>query len=224
MSYTRRIVCLANSKKMTGRCVAGLEVVGSSLKGWIRPVSARATEEVSLDERRYENGQDVQLLDIVEIQFLEPRPHTCQVENHLIDDAEHWRHIGSFESGKLASHATHSGPLWLDVSSSYNGTSDRIPVADADRLDHSLKLVQPDALRIWVGRGYKKRQVRAAFQLGKAHYNLGVTDTKVEARYLAMKDGEYAYPTKAVMCVSLGEPFDGYRYKLVASIIDLPQQ
>jgi len=219
--YTHRIVCLANSKKMSGRCVAGLEVVGSDLKGWIRPVSARPTEEVSLDERRYENGQDVQLLDIVEIRFREARPHACQVENHLIDDTEHWQRIGTFESRKLAAHATRSGPLWLDVNSSYSGTNDRIPVADADRLDHSLKLVQPDALRILVGRGYKKRQVRAAFQLGESHYNLGVTDTKVESRYLGMKDGEYAYPTRAVMCVSLGEPFDGYRYKLVASIIDL---
>lgn len=221
MTYTRRIVCLANSKKMSGRCVAGLEVVGSKLGGWIRPVSARQTEEVSLDERRYENGQDVQLLDIVDIRFIEARPHACQVENHLIDDTEHWRFIGRFESGKLVDHAIRSGPLWLDVSSSYSGVNDRIPVADADHLDHSLKLVQPEALRILVGRGYRKRQVRAAFELEKLQYNFGVTDTKIEARYLAMKDGEYAYPAKAVACISLGEPFEGYRYKLVASIIDL---
>lgn len=222
MAYTRRIVCLANSRKESGRCVAGLEVDGSSLKGWIRPVSAREKGEVSLDERRYENGQDVQLLDVVDIRFVEPRPQGCQVENHLIDDTEHWQLVGKFDSSKLVAGATRTDPLWLDVGSSYGGSNDRIPVADADRLDHSLKLVQPDALRIWVGTGYRKRQVRAVFQLGKAQYNLGVTDTKIEARYLAMKDGEYGYPAKTVACISLGEPFKGYRYKLVASIVDLP--
>ncbi len=194
MPYKRRIVCLANSRKESGRCVAGLEIVESGLKGWIRPVSGREKGELSLDERRYENGQDVQLLDIIDIRFVEPRPHGCQVENHLIED----------------------------VSSSYGGSNDRIPVVDADYLDHSLKLVQPEALRIWVGKGYRKRQVRAVFQLGKVQYNLGVTDTKIEARYLAMKDGEYDYSAKAVACISLGEPFKEYRYKLVASIVDLP--
>ncbi len=215
-------MCLANSRKESGRCVAGLEIVESGLKGWIRPVSSREKGEVSLDERRYENGQDVQLLDIVDIRFVEPRPHGCQVENHLIDDTEHWQLVSRFESGNLVDGASRAGPLWLDVSSSYGGSNDRIPVVDADRLDHSLKLVQPEALRIWVGTGYRKRQVRAVFQLGKVQYNLGVTDTKIEARYLAMKDGEYDYPAKAVACISLGEPFKGYRYKLVASIVDLP--
>lgn len=222
MAYTRRIVCLANSRKQSGRCVAGIEVAGSGSKSWIRPVSARPTEELSLEERRYENGQDVQLLDIMDVPLLEPRPHGCQVENHVIDDTQHWRRVGKLDGQELREYATSNGPLWLDRGSSSNGTNDRVPLAEADRLDHSLRLVRPQGLRIRVLRTYNKRQVRAAFQLGTSQYDLVVTDTKIEARYLEMSDGEYPYPAESVVCISLGEPFGGYRYKLVASIIDLP--
>jgi len=200
--------------------VAGLELAGSTLEVWIRPVSARVTEEVSLEERRYEDGQDVQLLDIVDVPLLEARPHGCQVENHLIDDTQHWRRVGRFDNQKLRE-ATDDRPLWLDHGSSSNGTSDRVRVAEADRLDHSLRLIRPEGLRIRVLRTFNKRQVRAAFQLGDSPYDLVVTDTKVEARYLAKPDGEYPYPVQTVACISLGEPFGGYRYKLVASIIEL---
>src|SRR5207249_3949288 len=128
--------------KQSGRCVAGIELAGSELKDWIRPVSARPTEELSLEERRYEDGQDVQLLDIVDVPLLEPRPHACQVENHVIDDTQHWRCVGRLDSQKLLD-ATDDGPLWLDHGSSSNGTSDRVRVGEADRLDRSLRLVRP---------------------------------------------------------------------------------
>jgi|ERR1041385_8788902 hypothetical protein len=223
MAYTHRIVCLANSRKPGGSCVAGLEVTGPGLGKWIRPISARPTEEVSLEERRYQNGQDVQLLDVVDIDFLEHRPHSCQVENHVIDDNVHWRLVGKLPNNQLRAHATAVGPLWLDASSSGKGLNDRVHGADADKLDHSLKLVLPGALRIRVVTAYGKRQVRAAFDLGEHQYDLTVTDPTLETRYLAKADGEFPYPGEAVACISLGEPYkDGYRYKLVASIIDLP--
>src|SRR5688572_20697011 len=65
MGGTKRIVCLANSRKLSGRCVAGIEIVDSQLSGWIRPVSVRQSHEVSEIEREYRDGSDPQVLDIV---------------------------------------------------------------------------------------------------------------------------------------------------------------
>ena len=47
MSVVKRIVCLANSHKLTGRCVAGKELRDGRSVTWIQPVSARENEEVS---------------------------------------------------------------------------------------------------------------------------------------------------------------------------------
>jgi hypothetical protein len=48
---TKRIICLANSRKLSGRCLAGREFVDGCAGDWIRPVSSREHEEVSERER-----------------------------------------------------------------------------------------------------------------------------------------------------------------------------
>ena len=69
-AYEKTIVCLANSRKLSGRCIAGKELVNSGYGSWIRPVSHRPTEEISEEERRFENGDDPQILDRISIQLI----------------------------------------------------------------------------------------------------------------------------------------------------------
>jgi hypothetical protein len=54
------------------------------------------------------------------------------------------------------------------------------------------------------------------------HYCLAVTDPLAESKYLVAQNGTYQVQD-AVVCVSLAEPFHGFAYKLVASIIT-PEQ
>ena len=89
MRYLKRIICLANSRKMSGRCVAGLELEGGQISGWIRPVSSRPNGEILLYDQNLVDGSK-DLLDILEIPMLEPCPDGCQTENHLIDGEHYW--------------------------------------------------------------------------------------------------------------------------------------
>ncbi|MBN1299548.1 MAG: DUF4338 domain-containing protein [Actinobacteria bacterium] len=63
----KEIICLANSRKISGRCIAGKDLESFS---WIRPISERDTHEISEEDRRYQNGEMPQLLDIIKINFM----------------------------------------------------------------------------------------------------------------------------------------------------------
>lgn len=56
MIATKRIVCLANSRKLAGRCIAGREWSTAGAGDWVRPVSKREHGDVGEYERQYEDG------------------------------------------------------------------------------------------------------------------------------------------------------------------------
>src|SRR5690242_4940306 len=78
VSYVKRMVCLANSYKTGGRCIAGKEVLANGYGGWLRPISARASAEVWPAESRYENYATPQLLDIIDVPLLNAAAHNHQ--------------------------------------------------------------------------------------------------------------------------------------------------
>jgi hypothetical protein len=150
-SYVLRIVCLANSRKTSGRCIAGKEITSGAIGQWIRPVSDRPTGELSEAERRFQDGTDPKLLDVLDILMIEPRSHGYQTENHVIDPEVYWTLVRRATSAELAAAVdVVRGPLWDNQSSSYNGEHDRVEEAAAVRHGNSLKLVNVDDLTISV--------------------------------------------------------------------------
>src|SRR5437868_5121823 len=92
MATFKQLVCLANSRKKGGRCVAG--IVQGSQTEWIRPVSARPEHEVSQTERQYNDRSDPRVLDIISIPLLQPQADRYQSENWLLDPDSRWRKVG----------------------------------------------------------------------------------------------------------------------------------
>ncbi|MBX3234599.1 MAG: hypothetical protein KF814_00485 [Nitrospiraceae bacterium] len=223
MAIIKRIVCLANSRKLHGRCIAGRELVGGKPVGWIRPVSDREREEVSEYERQYEDGSDPILLDVIEVPLAEPRPKGYQQENWLLDPAQYWVKMGRFAWNDLTHLADTRGPLWLNVHHTYNGLNDEIPLEQAQAIRSSLKLIHVDGVELHVFRtggvfGNPKRRVQARFQFAGDDYRLWVTDPVIERDYLAQGDGVYTLKY-CYLTISLGEPYNGNCYKLVAAVI-----
>lgn len=219
----KRIVCLANSRKLNGRCIAGLELLEEGPGSWIRPVSAREHEEVSEYERQYEDGSDPQVLDVIEVPLLEPRANPYQPENWLLDPEEYWARVDRFPAADLDGLVDGGGALWLNGNHTYNGRNDQIPIDRATEADSSIKLIRVDDMHLKVfvpgeAFGNTKRRVQAGFRWGGDEYWLWVTDPIVERAYLGGQDGDYAMGQK-YLTISVGEPYNGFCYKLVAAVI-----
>ncbi|MGK2934654.1 MAG: dual OB domain-containing protein [Gemmatimonadaceae bacterium] len=225
MEYTKTIVCLANSRKPpSGRCIAGRELSAAGYGPWVRPVSARPTQEISEEERRYEDGTDPRVLDVLTIAMVQPQPQRHQQENHVIDPDRYWTKRRTITWGDLQTAAEDiSGPLWLNGYSSTHGENDRVPEARLNDFARSLYLIRPDCLTLIVAPeggafGPARRRVRARFAVGDQAYCVVVTDPWIERKHMAMEDGATVV-NDALLCVSLTEVFLGFAYKLAASVI-----
>jgi hypothetical protein len=224
MSTVKRIVCLANSRKLNGRCIAGIELSGAQWLGWIRPVSAREHEEVSEYDRQYEDGSDPRVLDVMDVPLLDPRPKGYQQENWLLDPDHYWRKVGRALWSGLEGRADPIAPLWIDGHSTISGYNDKIPLAQATGLTSSLRLLRVDRLTLSVFKpgeafGNAKRRVQGRFVHYGSEYRLWVTDPGYERAYLLKQDGDYEVG-ESLLTVSLGEPHNGACYKLVAAIME----
>jgi hypothetical protein len=225
----KRIVCLANSRKTSGRCIAGKGLVqtershGARIGSWIRPVSTRPSEEVSEYERQYEDGSDPQLLDIIDVPLLRHRPKDYQQENWIIDNSRYWVRIDQFRLDQLDQITDEERQLWTNASSTYHGCNDRVHQDTAVRLRDSLRLIKSDDLTLTVFApgedfGNLKRRVQGRFQYKGIDYWLWVTDPNYERKYLQLPNGNYQVG-KCFLTISLGELYDCYAYKFIAAII-----
>lgn len=221
MKYTKTIVCFANSRKTAGRCIAGKQWQDGKPGEWVRPVSTRPTHEVSKEERRYEDGQHPRLLDILDIPCNALQPTIHQRENHVIDQDHYWVKRGNLPWKDIKLWLDNPNTLWGVGQGSYAGINNRIAVGQED--GSSLCLVSVESIQLLVGRkapefSDSKRAVRGEFIYRGINYRMDVTDPLIERSYLNQTDGQYNIP-HPVLCISLGDLYQGYFYKLIAAIL-----
>ena len=150
-----------------------------------------------------------------------PQPISHQGENHVIDSNFYWIKQGRLSWPDISAWLDNPATLWTLGEASYACTNNRVAVGRENGM--SLYLIQVPCLRLRVGRkapgqSDSKRIVRGEFNYRGTVYRLDVTDPVIECDYLARQDGQYEI-AQAVLCVSLGDPFQGYYYKLIASVL-----
>lgn len=214
-------LCLANSRREGERCVAGL-VPG---RGWVRPVPDQAGSAVPTSGVRHFG-----LLDLVDVDLGHPAPIAGQQENVLLGP-------GGFSVAREHNPARLRGdvdalieerPSLLEL-----GSPTSIPFAEVQSgvIGQSLTLVEPASVEWRVETNSRGQpSVRCQFDLGWRRFRLPVTDPDVEARFQGMGLGAYDRSAAGIpddhrllLTVSLGGPFEGFCYKLVAAAIALPR-
>jgi len=158
-------------------------------------------------------------LHVLSVQFLAHQALPHQPENHLIDDGYYWAQQGTLDFGSIDAWLDNPASLWDPGFSGYAFTNNRVP--DTFISEASLYLVKVPSLTLVVGAksgDYPKRIVRGEFTHEQLPYCLAVTDPQIEAEYLARPDGRYTLD-EPVLAVSLGDPYQGYFYKLIAAVL-----
>ncbi|WP_101896996.1 dual OB domain-containing protein [Embleya scabrispora] len=218
----KTLVCLANSRKHSARCVAGIVDDGSG--EWIRPVGDRPKREVSERERRYRDGTEPNVLDVVAVSLLRPQPYRFQTENWLLDPDCRWRRTGRIGWSELLTLEQRPDTLWINGSRTFHGANDCVPTEKTVALRDSLKLIRVTDLTLRVNTprarfGDPSKALSACFSHAGHAYILRVTDPTYEQEYLIRSEGTHELG-ESFLTISLGEPFEGHAYKLVAAIIE----
>jgi hypothetical protein len=210
----RRFVCLANSKKEGGRCLAGIEldnmnkpkIEAGHLK-WIRPICETQYGEVPEYLVRHIN-----VLDVVEI-FVTgyPSAKSYQSENVFFLQKS-IQVIGQFSLANIAQLCSKQDLIFGNPGKAL--TEQEITV-----LTYSLILLRIDQFKIRETTFDERPKLRLAFTLEEHHYELPVTDVVFFLKYKAdpacLKNVKELFVT-----VSLSIKFkDELYYKLVAAII-----
>ena len=200
----KTIVVLANSVKHNKHCVAGKCI---NTKEWIRPVSDSFGKELTNQQTTYSNkyGQYiVKPKQKIEMNFQSQVPLIHQPDNYLIDNNQ-WIQRYKIDDAELYE--------YLDTPTSLWGNYNRIPYADIINkqivISQSLYLVKSENLTLYYTKDQKRR---AKFNYNSIGYDLPATDPEFDK---IISDGK---SISGIICISLGEEYNGFCYKIVATL------
>ncbi len=207
-------VCLANSFKEGGRCIAGVEIIGNSctlINGkpkWIRPVF-QTTEHGQVPAYLVNH---INLLDIVEIDITKEVPDGYQSENVQFE-TNSIKVIGTFPLKDLSN-------LCENTTSLIFGNTDKsVSIIDIALQNNSLILINTlnytinEVTNPFTG----KTRLRIVFNYENNQYNLPITDIAFINNY--QLNNKTFNKSSIFLSLSLGVQLNGMHYKLVAGII-----
>lgn len=212
-------ICLANSYKHGGRCIAGIEVVPQSdgslgivrhddgRPRWIRPVSMSANGEIP-----NHLAESFKIFSLVKLTDVEPCPDNAHTEDVHCTRME----ICPFELSPTKDFLNQLIDTQHQAIFYFRGKS--IPTTIIDRLDYSLMLIHPDNACAYCDEGRENSKYRMKFTYNGSNYDFPITDPVFLEQFKKIPDS-YADLDGAYLVLSLGIAFEGFHYKLVATVL-----
>lgn len=210
-----KFICLANSFKEGGRCLAGIEldandnpVIVEGRPKWIRPICETPHGEVPTHLVSHLN-----ILDIIEIEVTGTQQANYQSENVLFKQNS-IRQISTFNKENLS--------ILCDNRSLIFGNKGKAVSAEAiTNLNYSLMLVRTklfEVVEIRYEDNPNQPKFRLVFLFNDNQYDLPITDPVFLHRYQSNPDFMEDI-NEAFISLSLGVVWNDWYYKLVAGII-----
>jgi Dual OB-containing domain len=209
----KRFVCLANSKKEGGRCLAGIELndknrakIEAGRPKWIRPICKTQHGEVPEYLIRH-----IGILDVVEVDTTDyPLEKSFQSENVYFRQKT-INVIGQFSADEIS-------PLCSGENLIFRNPGKTLSEQEIADLDYSIVLIKTNKFEIHKMIFEGKHGLRLVFTHCGNEYDLPVTDVAFIIQYKA--DPDYLMDVHGLFLIlSLGVKFNDLYYKLVAGII-----
>lgn len=212
-------ICLANSYKHGGRCIAGIEVV-PNLDGpltivrhddgrprWIRPVSMAENGEIP-----NQLALDIKLLSLVKLTEVVPCPNKAHTEDVHCSRMECCSDNLKVDDSLLSQliDPIHQAVFY------FRGKA--IPATIINKLNYSLMLIRPENASAYIDEEREKSKYRMKFTYYGSHYDFPVTDP-VFIETLKKNPERYTNLNGGYLTLSLGLEFEGFHFKLVAAVL-----
>lgn len=208
------IIVLTKSDKRSGYCVAGIDKVTGE---WIRVVSSNSITEnaVPPGDLIAEDGTQVEVYDIVEIEFIKHIPTDVQPENYLYNECVPWKIKGKSNLREVI--AIHG---YDDTDYVFENDDNRLNSSEALWIESSLLLLKVEQPRYNVRTFPERKVLQMNFKYkGISYCYFKVTQTELKNRYFAKRDDWYLANTD-VFVFSLTDRYkDGRYYKVVAQAL-----
>ncbi len=216
-------ICLANSYKRGGRCVAGVEVVSNGdgkwklvrnddgIPRWIRPIARTIYGEIPNFV-----GETIKILSIVKLTNVVPCPEKAHSENVYYSCMEQCNDTISQESSVM-------GQL-IDTrhQSLFHNRGRAVSAEMLVGINYSLMLIHPDKASAYIDENREKSKNRMKFTYYSVEYDFPITDPSF-IECLKKNPNKFVNINDVYLTLSLGLEFEGWHHKLVAGVI-IPTQ
>lgn len=212
---------VANSRKLGGHCVAGVEPEEHRL---VRPVSPIGSGALSDDDCAVA-GRTPHLLELVSFTHDGGGNDPTQPENVVIDGGR-WTSEGMLDptnAFEILSGISEKGATL------FGNRGRAVPeYVAAQGMASSLAIVEPETLEFGHGEPVSTYpgSPRAVFSFADREWNLPITDFVIGPRLLRLPGGVHSWealslpkPKQVLLTVSLGAAHEGWHSKLVAAVM-----
>ena len=212
-------ICLANSYKRGGRCIAGVEVEPNSNTRWkiVRdydgiPIWIRPIAKTTYGEIPNYVGENIKTLSIVKLTNVVPCPEMAHSENVYYSRIEQCDNTISQESSILNQLVDTKHQLF------FHNRGRAVSSEMLTRVNYSLMLIHPDNASAYIDEYREKSKNRMKFTYYGVEYDFPITDPSF-IECLKNNPEKYTNINDVYLTLSLGLEFGGWHHKLVAGVI-----
>lgn len=212
-------ICLANSYKRGGRCVAGVEIVfdvngklnpvcdDDGKPRWIRPIAKTTYGEIP----NYV-AEDIKLLSVVKLYNVVPCPNKPHTENVYYSKLEQCKYDLSHDVSLIN--------LFFDNTHQaiFHNRGRAVSAEMSMGINYSLMLIHAKDACAYIDENREKSKNRMSFTYSGANYDFPITDPIFLDEFKKAPE-HYANIPDVYLTLSLGLEFEGWHHKLVAGVI-----